>query len=322
MFWSLVQGLSVRHAPGHGTAILLGVIVTFLWASSVVLIRLGLIEEVSEPIGFAGIRFSLAAILLLPLALPRIRSSGIWRARSRALSGAFVYGLLMYGVAQIGVHVGLGVVSASTMGLMIGLTPVVPALLVRGSMRERASRLQALGLAVLIVGIVVYFGLDVPDQAVLPGLLLAATVPVTVGVSAVLGRRLALDVDRFGGPLGLTATAMLVGGIFLLLVGLLLEGVPALSLRAWVLIIWMAVVNTAMAYTLWTQVQRTLRAIEASVLGDVTVLQTALLGWLVLGEALGILEVAGLVLAVVGVVVVQVTPLLRPSLATRRRSPE
>ena len=132
-----------------------------------------------------------------------------------------------------------------------------------------------------------------------------------VGGSARLGRHLALDVRRvFGGPLGLTALAMSVGGVATLLLGLLLEGPPSFSLRAWLLIIWLAAVNTALTYTLWAQTQRTLRAVEASVLGDLTVVLVALLGWLVLGEALGPVQIVGLLLAVAGVLFVQLAPLL------------
>jgi drug/metabolite transporter (DMT)-like permease len=289
----------------------LGVIVTFLWASSVVLLRLGLSEEVTDPIGFAGVRFTLAAILLFPLALPRLRSAGVARIGPRALFGAFFYGWLMFGIAQIAVHVALGTVSASTMGLMIGLTPVVTAVFVVRGGRERASLLQLGGIGVLVVGVLIFFGLEVPEPDLLPMVLLAAVVPLVVGVATVLGRRLAIRVERYGGSLGLTAMAMIAGGLFTLVFGLVVEGVPQFTVRAWLLILWMAGVNTAMAYTLWTQVQRTLRAVESSVLGDVTVLQTALLGWLVLGEALGAFEIVGLVLAVIGVVIVQVAPTLR-----------
>ena len=54
----------MRQPPGRAAAVAIGVIVTFLWATSVVLIRLGLTEEAVDPIGFAGVRFTLAALIL------------------------------------------------------------------------------------------------------------------------------------------------------------------------------------------------------------------------------------------------------------------
>ena len=77
------------------------------------------------------------------------------------------------------------------------------------------------------------------------------------------------------------------------------------------LIVWLAAVNTALAYTLWTQVQRTLRAVESSVLADLTVILIAVLGWFVLDESLDPVQVGGLLLAVAGVFLVQLAPTLR-----------
>lgn len=301
----------IHHAPGRATAILLGIVVSFIWASSVVLVRLGLSEEVTDPIGFAGVRFTLAAILLLPLAWSGLRASAADWNGLRGVLPVVPYGLLMFGIAQIAIHVSLDTVSASTMGLMIGLTPVMTALLVLRAEGERPGPVQLVGVAVLVVGIAIYFGPELPEPESTLGLALAVLVPVATGAAVVLGRRLALDVARYGGPLGLTAMAMVTGGILALVVGLALEGLPSLSLQGWLLVAWMAVVNTALAYTLWTQIQRTLLAVESSVLGDVTVLLTAVLGWLVLGEVLGTVEVAGLVIAVMGVAVVQLAPLVR-----------
>jgi drug/metabolite transporter (DMT)-like permease len=301
-------------APSRGVAIGLGIVVTFLWATSVVLIRLGLTEEDVDPIGFAGVRFTLAAILLFPVALPRLRDARVWTAGSRSLLGVAVYGLLMFCAAQLAFYTALGDLAASTVGLLMGLAPVVTAVFVMRSRHERASSLQVGGIAVLVVGVVVYFGLELPRADVSVALLAGIAIPIIVGGSAPLGRRLAVDARRlFGGPLGLTALAMTVGGITTLSLALIAEGVPSFSARAWLLIIWLAAINTALTYTLWTQTQRTLRAVESSVLGDLTVILVAVLGWMVLGEALDALQVAGLLLAVAGVFVVQLAPALRGS---------
>ncbi len=293
-------------------ALVLGVLVTFLWATSVVLIRLGLTSEAVNPIGFAGVRFTLAALMLLPLALPRLRAVRVWSAGRRSLLGVAVYGLLMFCVAQIGFYVALGELSAATVGLLMGLAPVVTAAVTMRSRHERASLLQLIGIAVLIGGVVVYFGLELPAVGLSVALLAAIAIPFVVGSSARLGRYLALDAQRvFGGPLALTALAMTAGGVTTLVLGLVLEGVPSFSLRAWLLIIWLAAVNTALTYTLWTQTQRTLRAVEASALSDLTVILVAVLGWLVLDESLDPVRIVGLLLAVAGVFLVQLAPVLR-----------
>ncbi len=106
----------------------------------------------------------------------------------------------------------------------------------------------------------------------------------------------------------MTVIAMLVGSVTTLVVALLVEGLPSFSQTAWLLIAWLAVINTAFAYTLWAQSQRSLRAVESSVLSDLTVIQVALLGWVVLGEELDVAQIVGIGLALSGVVVVQIAP--------------
>ncbi len=292
-------------------AVIIGVVVTFLWATSVVLIRIGVSDEDTEPIGFAGTRFALAAMLLLPLALPGIRAAPTWRGSRRWLSGVAVYGLLLFGAAQVGFYVALGELEASTVGLFMGLAPVVTAVVALRNRRERASRLQAGGMVVLIAGMVVYFGLEAPSSDATAGLLAAASIPIVVGGAAVLGRRVAVESTSYGGPASMTAIAMLVGAAMTLLLALLIEGIPSFDATTWLLIVWLAVINTALTYTLWAQSQRSLRAVESSVLGDLTVVQVALLGWVVLGEGLHLAQIVGIVLVLAGVVVVQIAPGLR-----------
>jgi drug/metabolite transporter (DMT)-like permease len=287
-----------------------GVVVTFLWATSVVLIRIGVSDEDIRPIGFAGTRFALAAILLLPLALPGIRAAPTWPDSRRWLIRVAAYGLLLFCAAQLGFYLALGELQASTVGLFMGLAPVITALVTLRSRHERVSRLQGGGIVVLIAGMLAYFGLDAPSAEAAGGLLTAASIPVVVGGAAVLGRRVAVESKDYGGPASMTAVAMLVGAAATIVLALVIEGVPVFSPTAWLLIVWLAVINTALTYTLWAQSQRSLRAVESSVLGDLTIVQVALLGWMVLGESLHLAQIVGIALALAGVFVVQVGPVL------------
>jgi drug/metabolite transporter (DMT)-like permease len=83
------------------------------------------------------------------------------------------------------------------------------------------------------------------------------------------------------------------------------EGVPRLDGSAWATILWLAIVNTAVAFTLWNHTQRRLTAIESSLINNTMLVQIAILAWIFLGEPIGAREGAGLVLAVLGVVLVQ-----------------
>jgi drug/metabolite transporter (DMT)-like permease len=131
---------------------------------------------------------------------------------------------------------------------------------------------------------------------------------VLVGVfsnaaSAILGRQ----VNREGllSPLAVTVVSMAVGALILLASGLAIQGLPRLSPTSWLIIAWLAVANTAFAFTLWNHTQRTLPAVESSIINNTMLIQIAILAWIFLGEALNRREILGLILAAAGALLVQ-----------------
>ena len=61
--------------------------------------------------------------------------------------------------------------------------------------------------------------------------------------------------------------------------GLVAEGVPTVSARAAALIVWLAVVNTALAFTWWNFSLRRLSAIASAGINNTMLLQIALRAW-------------------------------------------
>ena len=89
------------------------------------------------------------------------------------------------------------------------------------------------------------------------------------------------------------------------LVGFAAEGMPDVSGRAWLIIGWLAVVNTALAFTLWNLALRRLSAIESAGINNTMLLQIAVLAWIFLDEQPGLPELAGILLVSVGVYLTQ-----------------
>lgn len=98
-----------------------------------------------------------------------------------------------------------------------------------------------------------------------------------------------------------------VGSSVLLVSGVILQGLPPLSLESWAIVLWLAIVNTAFAFTLWNRTLQTLSATESSVINNTMLVQIAILGWLFLGEPLTPMELVGLGLVTIGVLAVQLT---------------
>jgi drug/metabolite transporter (DMT)-like permease len=201
---------------------------------------------------------------------------------------------------------------AVAVALALSTMPVVVALVAwRGS--ERPSFVQIVGTILLVIGATLYFGPLQLDGDGPIGLLIAAIGVAANAAAALLGRSLARDaLAQVGGVLGMTALSMAAGSIVLLGTGLAVEGLPALPADAWLIIGWLAVVNTALAFTLWNQTLRTLGATESSVLNNLMLIQIAVLAWLFLGETLDVREILGLAVALGGILVVQLAVPRRP----------
>ena len=124
--------------------------------------------------------------------------------------------------------------------------------------------------------------------------------------AAVLGR----SVNRGGqiSPLVVTVISMGVGSVILLGSGLYFQGLPQLSPAAWGTIVWLAVVNTALAFLLWNKTLQVLTAVESSIINNTMLIQIAVLAWIFLGEQITIYGLVGLALAALGIFLVNLRP--------------
>jgi drug/metabolite transporter (DMT)-like permease len=302
-----------RTGRQHALAVLQALLVTFLWSTSWVLIKFGLDDLDIAPISFAGLRYALAALILLPFGVRAMRArSGHTPMDRRLVVRVAIYGLLFVAVAQGAQFAALSMLPATAVSLILSSIPAAVALMALAGSHERATLWQVAGIALLTVGAVLYFGpFDVVPGTEL-GFVAAGICMLSAAFSSHLGRSLARDaIGRLGGPIGLTAVSMAIGAAALLLVGVALEGWPRLDLVGWLIVVWLAVVNTAFAFTLWNHTLRTLTAVESSVVNNTMTVQVAILAIVFLGEVLGPLQLIGLLLAATGAAVVQLAPVLR-----------
>lgn len=281
-------------------AILQALLVTFLWSTSWVLIKIALNEI--PPLTFAGLRYTLAFFILLP---------GLWRHKGavRALSTRdwgrlAALGVVFYTLTQGGQFLTLAHLEAVTFSLLLNFTAVLVVLMGVVALSEIPSRRQWGGILLFVAGVLVYFyPVFIPEGRAL-GLALAGMTVAANGVAAVLGR--SINRQKRIPPLVVTVVSMGIGAILLLAIGLAPQGLPPIALSRWGIVVWLAVVNTALAFTLWNITLRTLPAMESSIINNTMLIQIAVLAWLFLGERLTPLNVTGLILATGGVIIVQV----------------
>ncbi len=288
--------------PSHLKTVLQAVFVTFLWSTSWVLIKHGLVEL--PPLLFAGLRYLLAAMLLLAFTLRREtarRELATLDRRSWVLLGAL--GLVMYTLTQGAQFVALGWAPAVTVSLALGFTPVAVAVASIWTLRESPTAHQWIGTLTLLAGAILYTGpAGLPRDQWL-GATVALFGMLANATAALFGRY----VNRSGrhSPLIVTTVSMSVGAFCLVIAGLFFEDLPRLDLRALGIIAWLAIVNTAFAFTLWNHTLRRLTANESSVINNTMLIQIALLAWAFLGEELTPRQVAAVAVAALGALTVQ-----------------
>ena len=282
-------------------SILQALFVVFLWATSWVFIKIGLGEI--PPLTFAGLRYALAFVCLLGVSFYRGAQKAVRQLTRREWGQLVLLGVLFYAGTQGASFVALAYLPAITVNLLWSFSSVVVALLGVLILRERPAWSQWGGILLACLGALVYFSPALVPEAQLIGLIAAILGVSANAVSAILGR----GINRLGAvpPLVVTVISMGVGSILLLGTGLWVEGIPHISWSSWGIILWLAVVNTAFAFTLWNHTLRTLTAMESSIINGTMILWIPILAVVFLGERISPQGIVGLVLVGLGTLIVQ-----------------
>jgi drug/metabolite transporter (DMT)-like permease len=291
-------------------AILQALLVVFLWATSWVFIKIGLHEI--PPVVFAGLRYFLAFLCLSVVLILGGSHRQLAAIPRQMWARLIVLGLLLYAVTQGTAFVVLSYLPAVTVNLLWSFSTVAITLLGIVWLSERPTSIQWGGILLALIGAFVYFSPASIPWAQMIGVFLAMVGISTNAVAAIIGR----DINRLREypALHITVVSMGAGAIALLAAGLWIDGLPAISWRGWLIIVWLAVVNTAFAFTLWNHTLRTLTAMESSIVNGTMMIWIPLLAVIFLGERITGQQLIGLILGGLGVLVVQLRR--RPAVPT------
>lgn len=279
----------------HTIAVLQALFVVFLWATSWILIKIGL-QDIA-PLTFAGLRYTLAFFCLFMFLSFNKTRNNLRSIPRRTWLKLFALGLLFYAVTQGASFVALSLLPAVTVNLLWSFSSVAVAILGIFWLVEKPTFLQWFGILLAVAGALLFFYPASLPENFLPGLIVAGVGVLANAASAILGRD--INRKREVPPLFVTVSSMGIGALVLLGIGLLLEGIPVIDLSGWVLILWLAIVNTAIAFTLWNHTLRTLSAVESSIINGTMLVWIPVLAVVFLGERISLKE--GIALAVVGI---------------------
>ncbi len=267
----------------------------FFWASGFVAAKFGL--PYAEPFTFLAIRFLLALIVLVPLAI-------LWRAdwpsSPIAVGHVIVAGLLIQTIYLIGVFyaVFLGV-STGVIALIVGLQPLITGALAAPVLGEKVSARQWAGLVLGFAGL----GLVVAEKVDLAsgqawGAALGALSLIGITLGTLYQKRFCADID-------IRAAVTIQNGISFAVMAILAVSVETMAV-SWTgefvfALLWSAIGLSVIAIALYYLLVRRGAAAKVTSLMYLSPPTTALMGWLMFDETFAPVAMLGMMIAVAGV---------------------
>ncbi|MCJ1677305.1 EamA family transporter [Streptomyces sp. APSN-46.1] len=237
---------------------------------------------------FTGVMRALPAGLLL-IALSRTLPKGAWWWKSAVLGGLNIgafFPLLFLSAYRLpgGVAAVLG--SAGPL-FVVGLAALV--------LGERASLKTVLAAVTGAFGVSMVV-LTADARLDLVGLAAGVVSSASMAAGTVMTKRWGRP-DGVG-PLAMTGWQLTAGGLIIIPVAALVEGAPpALDGKAFLGYGYMMLINTGIAYWLWFRGIGRLTATSVTLLGPLSPLTAAIIGWALLGQALSPVQLAGMAIA-------------------------
>ena len=285
----------------HRIAVFQALFVVFLWATSWVFVKIGLKDI--PPVTFAGLRYFTAFLILAVFLLFSEAKHEVKQLSKRMWQRLVLLGILMYAATQGAVFVTLDYLPAVTTNLLMSFSTIGVATLSIFWLSEKPNWLQWGGILLAISGAMIYFLPVSIRQSQMVGVIVGLAGMTTNVISSVLGR----EINRAEAhhPLLVTVISMGAGSILLLVAGFAIEQPPVMTLQGWGIILWLALANTAFAFTLWNHTLRTLTATQSSVIGGTMMIWVPILAYLFIGENITSKEILGLVVTGIGTLIVQ-----------------
>jgi drug/metabolite transporter (DMT)-like permease len=294
-------------------AIGIALFVTILWSSSFVIIKFGL-EELS-PLLFAGLRYSLGAIILLCAIFFKDNHRSSIKVQSKQWWTLIViYGIIFIFITQGGQFIALNLLPAITVSFVLNLTPFVVILFSVGLLKEVPSLFQLFFFFIVFIGIIFYFFPVDLLSAEIQGIIIVFVLMIANSFSSILGR--VINRTKEVSPVIITGFSMGIGAFFLIIYEISMNGIEpffSLTLQSILIIVWLGVLNTAVAFTLWNKAMQKLRAMDISLINSTMLPQIVILSILFLGEMPILKEWVGLILITISTLIIQLNQASRNS---------
>jgi drug/metabolite transporter (DMT)-like permease len=288
-----MSSISTRLAP-----MLAPPVFVILWSSAFVGAKFGLPD--ADPLSFLFIRFVFVALAFSAIALA-IRAP--WPGTLREAANIGIVGALVHGVYLSCVFVAISRgLPAGLAALIVGLQPILTALLAGQLLGERVRKRQWVGLILGLSGValVLWERSDFGDlEPVGVGLCVIALIAISIGT--IHQKRSCGSMNLVTGSAIQAFTACVLTGLG----ALLLEPMRVVwSLEFSLALAWLVVGVSLGAFSLLMVMIKQGAAVKVISMFYLVPPTTALMAWIAFGEALGLLAAFGIAVTALGVALV------------------
>lgn len=280
-------------------AVMMGLAFAFMWSSAFTSARV--IVEAAPPVSSLALRFLISGLLGVLIARMLGQSWRLTRTQWRAT--------IIFGICQNALYLGLNFVAmqtveaslaaiiASTMPLLVGLALWV----IWG---ERIGPLGVAGLLAGVIGVAIIMGTRLQGGADLYGIALCV-----IGVIALAFATLAVRGATSGGNfLMVVGLQMLVGSAVLAVVGAATETIEVTwSWQLIVAFVYTTLVPGLLATLVWFMLMDRVGAVKAATFHFLNPVFGVAIAALILGEAMGLWDVVGVIVVTLGILAVQLS---------------
>jgi len=280
------------------------VFLSAIWGSAFMAIKVGL--DFMPPVFFAAVRYDIAGVVMLVYAALAVE---YWHPKTRAdYLTVLVETVLIIALYNAFLFVGEQGVSSGVAAILVGMSPILTTGFSRTLLPD--ERLTAIGVVGLVLGFVgvglvamPQDGLPAVGDLISPGFVLLAAASVALG--SVLVQRLDGDISSEG----MVAWSTALGALLLHAISIARpsESLSAVEVTpgAVLALVYLAVFASAIGYVVYFDLLERLGAIEINLVSYAAPVFAAVSGWVVLGETLDVITVAGFVVIFVGFVLLK-----------------
>jgi len=280
----------------HTNTIIWAIITCLMWSTAYPFIKVGL--QYSTPIHFAGTRFILSGLMILPFTVrPREYLRMVADNRSLAIWTTILQTLINYILFYIGMDRVPGAIGAVIVGSQPFVTAIISRIMIK---EERFNRAKVITIFFGLAGIVLvsvgrqglHFGL--PGEVA--GIIMIFIANISTATSNVLVSKNGKNMN----PLVLSSFSLFTGGVIMFLLSFGVEEVPSkpdFPVVYWLVLVWLAFMS-AFTFSKWYVLLKRpeVRVSELNLWKFIIPVFGAILSWMIVpGENADWVTVAGMV---------------------------